>query len=400
MDKLVISRIKNRLLAFSFKDDECNKIFACDNELEIGDVYVGYVQNIVDSIKASFIDIGLAENAYLALKDAKEPIYLNPKNNDKLNQGDIILVQVLKSAIKSKPASLTSEISLEGNYLVANLSMKGVLLSKKLKKSQDIGQKKDDLEKLLGQELSGFKGGFILRTNSEFATRQEILDEALSLAKRLKELQEGAMSHRKKGLALKAKASYIKEIESRGRMQALSLITDIPKVYKEIEEANIVRDKLDLRYYEKNGIELKSIYSLEKILEEGFSKRVWLKCGAYLVIEKTEAMTVIDVNSGKCVIQKKSPDAKEKAIYKINLEAAREIARQLKLRNLSGMIMVDFINFENKENLIELMTQLRSYVKDDYVKTEVIDATALNIVEITRQRKDRSLDEIIKQEER
>lgn len=125
MDKLVISRIKNRLLAFSFKDDECNKIFACDNELEIGDVYVGYVQNIVDSIKASFIDIGLAENAYLALKDAKEPIYLNPKNNDKLNQGDIILVQVLKSAIKSKPASLTSEISLEGNYLVANLSMKG-----------------------------------------------------------------------------------------------------------------------------------------------------------------------------------------------------------------------------------------------------------------------------------
>lgn len=97
---------------------------------------------------------------------------------------------------------------------------------------------------------------------------------------------------------------------------------------------------------------------------------------------------------------KKSPDAKEKAIYKINLEAAREIARQLKLRNLSGMIMVDFINFENKENLIELMTQLRSYVKDDYVKTEVIDATALNIVEITRQRKDRSLDEIIKQEER
>jgi ribonuclease G len=148
-------------------------------------------------------------------------------------------------------------------------------------------------------------------------------------------------------------------------------------------------DKLKL--YEDKSYGLNKLYSIETKLEGLLGKKVWLKSGAYLVIEKTEAMYVIDVNSGKNISKK----ANAEYIYSVNAEAAREIMYQIRLRNLTGMIVVDFINMENNEDKERLMEKLSEYARRDMVKTMVIDMTALDLVEITRQKNKKSLADVI-----
>jgi ribonuclease G len=143
--------------------------------------------------------------------------------------------------------------------------------------------------------------------------------------------------------------------------------------------------------YTDESYQLNKLYSIESKLEALLNKKVWLKSGAYLVIEKTEAMYVIDVNSGKNISKK----ANAEYIYSINAEAAKEIMYQLRLRNLTGMILVDFINMDNQEDKERLLEELRQYAKHDMIKTMVVDMTALDLVEITRQKNKKSLAEQI-----
>ena len=140
-------------------------------------------------------------------------------------------------------------------------------------------------------------------------------------------------------------------------------------------------------------LSLSKLYSIESHLKEALGKKVWLPCGGYLIIEPTEAMVVIDVNSGKAEISSKHKnDLKENYILNINIEAAKEVARQLRLRNYSGMIMVDFINMSSDENKQKLLSILDTYLKEDTVKTRLVDMTALGIVEITRKKVNKPLD--------
>jgi ribonuclease G len=162
------------------------------------------------------------------------------------------------------------------------------------------------------------------------------------------------------------------------------IITDDDTLYNELEEF-VGTDKL--RKYTDENYSLSKLYSIETKLAMLLDKKVWLKSGAYLVIEKTEAMYVIDVNSGKNISKKLN----EKYIYSINLEAAREIMYQIRLRNLTGMILVDFINMDSSEDKEKLMEELSEYAKRDRIKTMVIDMTALDLVEITRMKNKKSL---------
>ena len=186
---------------------------------------------------------------------------------------------------------------------------------------------------------------------------------------------------------------YQKDTEILGLVRDVALerydeiVTDEPEVFSVLEARTACKK---LRLYKDELLPLKKLYSLETHLKEALGKKVWLACGGYLVIEPTEAMVVIDVNSGKAECRRK----KSNDFYlKINLEAARETARQLKLRNYSGMIMVDFINMDEDEKTSALLQELRTLAKEDHIQTTIVDMTALGLVEITRKKTTKSLAE-------
>ena len=168
-------------------------------------------------------------------------------------------------------------------------------------------------------------------------------------------------------------------------------VTDDPKIYDEMKEYFHARN-IPLRLYTDDAYPLNRLYSLETKMEEALSRRVWLKSGAYLIIDITEAFTVIDVNSGKYDAAK----ASEEALYLINLEAAREIALQIRLRNLYGIILIDFISMKSAGQQGDLLHEMRRLVKDDKVMTKVIDITPLGIMEMTRKKVNKSLEEQLK----
>lgn len=143
---------------------------------------------------------------------------------------------------------------------------------------------------------------------------------------------------------------------------------------------------MKVRLYKDEMLELYKLYDIKKQLEQASAQKVWLKCGGYIIIEQTEALTSIDVNSGKCISKKSGEAAKEDTVYKVNSEAADEIARQIKLRNLSGIIIIDFINMKSEDNTQKLMSGLRHLFKNDKVTTTLIDITKLGLVEVTRKR--------------
>lgn len=171
------------------------------------------------------------------------------------------------------------------------------------------------------------------------------------------------------------------------------IVTDNEDVYSQLSESNIKTNlKCELSLYKDEKFALSSLYSLKTKLEEATASKVYLKSGAYLVINKTEALTIVDVNSGKNTVSKKTDS--EENIYKINLEAAKECFLQMQLRNISGMILIDFINMKNKENEENLIREMEKIIQDDIVKCQVVDITPLGIMEITRQKADKPLSEI------
>lgn len=186
-------------------------------------------------------------------------------------------------------------------------------------------------------------------------------------------------------LPLQALPGYIAAIRDSFGGTLEEIITDVPEYHRELKAYLEMCQKEDagcLTLYEDSLLPLGRLYSLETAFEKALGKNVWLKSGGYLVIEPTEAMTVIDVNTGKYSGRKKMQDT----VYKINMEAADEIGRQLRLRNLSGIIIVDFIDMERDEDRKALLAHLGEVVLKDPVKTTVVDMTALNLVELTRKK--------------
>ena len=150
-----------------------------------------------------------------------------------------------------------------------------------------------------------------------------------------------------------------------------------------------------VRFYEDSLLPLYKLYSVEKNLTQALSPKVWLKCGGYVIIEQTEAMSVIDVNSGKNIARSKKQSDKEKAALKVNLEAAKEIINQIRLRNLSGIIIIDFINMSDDNSTRQLMSYLRELAKKEHIQTNVVDITPLGLVEMTRKNNGKTLKELI-----
>lgn len=352
-----------------------------------GNIYVGQVERVLPDIHGAFVRIHKEQSCFYDLREQEQAVYVGGKQpvagQYLLRAGDQMLVQVSKQQMRGKRPTVTSRLTVTGRYLVLAAPASYLRLSKKLSGS-DRTRLKAFMEGLMEPEPSGGYG-ITVRTNACHASQQEIVCELGVLKKRLQKILERGRSQPAGSLVEEALPFYLAAIRD-ARMERLGeIVADEPDVYGEIEaylEDQRLEELPALRLYEDPGLSLYELYSLGHVLAGIQKPRVWLKSGGSLVIEQTEAFVAIDVNTGGYVSKK---DAQE-TYRKVDLEAAEEIARQLRLRNLSGVILVDFIDLKEEEHQKELMAVFQGYLKKDPVKAEVIDMTALKIVEVTRQK--------------
>ncbi len=344
----------------------------------LGNIYIGKVQNIVANIGAAFIDIG-GINCYYDLSQAPHAFFTHKMGKKPLCIGDELLVQVSREAVKTKAPTVSSNISLTGRYAVLTSGNTRIGVSAKLPRALRETYK----ERL--QEWKNEEYGMIVRTNAKDMPLESVLEEISQLERRFLELKETAVSRTCFSCLYTAARPYLTDLKNVYTEGLSEILVEDPELYEEIieysrrEQPEFVEK---LRLYDDPMLSLGKLYSTHTVLEHALKERVWLKHGGYLVIQPTEALTVIDVNSGKCVSKK----SRENAFLQMNLEAAQEIAKQIRLRNLSGIIVVDFINLEKPEEMQELLREFRKALSKDPIQTTLVDVTGLQLVEVTRKK--------------
>lgn len=357
----------------------------------LGNIYVGRVKNIVKNLNAAFIEIAPGMPCYYPLDEMKQPLFVKKINSPNMVQGDEVVVQVAQESSKSKPPKVTTNLNLSGKYLVLTSENKRIGISRKISE-----EKREGLKKHLSFDASE-DFGIIVRTNAASASNEEILEEYEKLKQEYRNIQKIAPYRTVFSCIKESTPEYLHMLQNVNQLWLTSILTDAPELFEKAREylnAAQPEDLKKLSLYEDPGITLSSLYRLEHHLKEALQEKVWMKSGGYLVIQPTEALTVIDVNSGKSISKKQV----QEHYLKINLEAAEEIARQLRLRNLSGIIIVDFIDMKSDESRELLMQALSRAVSADPVPVRVVDMTKLNLVELTRKKVRKSLAEQVKGE--
>lgn len=366
----------------------------CGRKSTLGNIYVGQVENISSNIGAAFVQTAPGERCYFPLTEASGCIYATPgKENGPLKAGDQILVQVSREAMKGKLPALSSNLNFTGKYLVLTTGNKKFGLSGKLK-----SEEKSRLCKWMEEEINrpDKAYGIVVRTNAAEASKEEIERELAYLRKQYEKAAVAGKSRTCFSLVYETEPFYISAVRDANSRNLEEIVTDVPDMKEHLAaylEENSPQEAEKLRFYEDKLLPLYKLYRLETAIETVRREKVWLNSGGFLVIQQTEAFVSIDVNSGKFTGKKKA----EETYRKINLEAAKEIARQLRLRNLSGIILIDFINMENPDHQDELFHVLARLLRKDPVKAKAVDITPLNILEMTRKKVRRPLIEEIRE---
>lgn len=377
--KLVISKRKNNIVTAFINDGELIEVESreLDNPHIIGNIYIGKVKNILKNINAAFIDVGLEKNVYLSLDKNKNILF---DANKKLRVGDEVVVQIIKESSKTKGPVATCHLNLTGRYVVLTVKKNYIGISNKINDEM----KRLNLKKIVKPFLSN-KFGFIIRTNAIFADEKLILEELKMLIDRYNYISKVAKYRACYQLIEKAPSPFITFIRDQYKDQIDVIVVDDNEVYNEIYDYLFNYQKEDLKklkMYNDDNLSLFDLHGLKTKITQGLKPKVWLKSGGYIVISPTEALIAIDVNTGKYAKKKEF----EQVAYKTNLEAAKEIAKQLRLRNLSGIIIVDFIDMKKKEYKEHLLVTFEEFLKKDPIKTIVIGMTSLNLVELTRKK--------------
>lgn len=412
--KLLFTEYHGKEFAMLIKDNRLTAVSVLPEEesTKIGAVYIGRVKNVALNINACFVEIADKEICFLPLNDAVSPLLLNRKFDGRILEGDELPVQVVRDAQKTKQASVTSRINLSNEYFVLELGSDRINYSSKFDKhqrsltasllkecgiaSQDNRLKQNALKNNL--EFTGNMSvpvGMIVRTRAEELTdTNELKIQFQTLANEFLTLMHNAFHRSFPCCIKKAPEPFAYVLEQLSFSNEYDeLVTDETELYPLLlEYAREHMPQKKVRLYNDQTLSLKNLYSIDTKLQMALSERVWLKSGGYIIIQPTEALTVIDVNSGKYEGRKGT----EETALKINLEAAEEIALQLRLRNLSGIIIIDFINMKEESSRRELLQFMKTAVHRDRLQTTVVDITPLGLVELTRKKESKPLFEQVR----
>ena len=391
MEKLIIThmeiRKKQALVTALWRDGRLwNLELAPAGESRLlGSIHMGKVQKVLPDQKGAFVEIEGRLPCYFATDKITGPMFRRGTRQGKLSPGDELLVQVTREALKSKAPSVSSNLSFPGEYLVLTTENRMLGVSSRIPKPNR-ARLRQMLAEALGEERTY---GVIVRTNAVQADREQLLSELSVLRARMDAvLKKGSYAPCYTRI-MDGDLPETEAVKNCVWENLEKVITDDPGIYQRLlrfVEETYPGGQAKVELYEDPLLPLSKLFSLEAAIGEALDKRVWLKSGGFLVIEQTEACAVIDVNSGKYVAKR---DTGEMAA-RINREAAREILRQIRLRNLSGIILVDFINM-NQEEQEQLLALMRGLAKEDRITTRAVDVTELGIMELTRRKEKKTL---------
>ena len=352
-----------------------------------GNIYLGRVQNVLPGMEAAFVDIATPKNAVLYRGDVQfDPDDVEQRGDsarieDILKNRQMILCQVTKNPIGAKGARLTQEVSLPGRFvvLIPNSSTYGI--SKRLP---------DDVRKRLRNILDRVKPerhGLIVRTAAEHATEAELTADMELLLAQWAEIERLAAEAKKPALLHREPELAVRVIREEFNPDYRGVVIDDERLYREVRDyvAAFNPELADrIEYYDtaSEGISLFERHHVHEQVHKALDRKVWLPSGGSLIIEHTEALTVIDVNTGKNV----GKNNLEETVFANNMEAAEEIAKQLRLRDIGGIIVIDFIDMEVKGNRAKVVDSFRSALSRDKTRTQVFDISELGLVEMTRKR--------------
>ena len=366
-----------------------------ENVLE-GNIYCGIVKNILPGMQSAFVDIGKDRNAFLHIKDIlpkmnnetgnKEIDFSGYKVEDYVKTGMPILVQVKKDEEDKKGARISTNISLTGRFCVLMVRSNFITVSKKIEDENERGRLKNIVEDFFNENSEKERYGVIIRTAAKGKKDNEIIEDINKLVYLWKMIEENFEESKKDRCPQLICQNY--DITSKFLTGVIDsgierIVVNNQNVYEKIGDylKTIEKDQIELKI--ENGNLIKT-HGLEKQVEKMEKRKVWLKCGGFITIDKTEALTAIDVNSGKFTGKRESN--KEDTILKVNEEATVEIAKQLRLRNISGIIVVDYIDMENDDDRNIILQLLEKQMKKDRSKNQIIGFTKLDLLELTRKK--------------
>ncbi len=368
-----------------------------DELRRVGEIYKGHVSKVLPGMEAAFVDVGLPKAAFLHTSDmltsmldlegfdlddeSPSPRSRRPPApiQELVQKGQEILVQIVKEPIGTKGAKVSGRISLPGRFLVLMPGMGRIGVSRKIADRDE----RQRLKKIL-KEIRPRNAGLICRTVSEGQSMKDLAQDVRYLVGLWKEIEEEAakvqapaLVHRDMGMT----TGLMRDIFT---SRVDRVVVDSKEVYKEVlRYLNVVAPELKSRVKLFTGEgPIFDEYGIEAEIEKSFDRKVWLKKGGYIVIEPTEAMVTIDVNTGRFTGKR----SQEETILQTNLEAAREVARQLRLRDLGGILVVDFIDMEEEQNRRAVVDAFRAALQNDRARTKVYPVSELGLVEMTRQR--------------
>jgi ribonuclease G len=377
----------------------------------VGNVYKGRVARVLPGMQAAFVDIGLEKAAFLHVSDLagapddmpallsaseeevdfeapKPPAQRRVPIEKLLSVGQEILVQVAKDPLGMKGARLTSHVSLPGRYIVFMPGTKHIGISRRIDGEEERKRLKEIAQSLLSED-----GGFILRTACEGRSKREIQQDLRFLRRLWQRIQQKAATAKAPALIHQDLDLITRTIRDFVTLETRQVVVDSAKEYRRVLDfirQFMPRSKCEVVRY--NGAEpILDHYNVEPLIEKALERKVWLPSGGYITIEKTEGLTAIDVNTGRFV----GRSNQEETILRTNLEAAQEIVRQLRLRNIGGIIIIDFIDMEKASNRKRVYDTLTGAIKKDRARTKILRISELGLVEMTRQRTRESLDHLL-----
>ena len=376
-DKEIILLENKKIVEYYIDDEKTTR--------KEGNIYIGIAKDVIKGMQAAFVDIGTEKNGFIHLKDvlekvdeSKEKIDNNIEINSVIKQGQKILVQVKKDSNQQKGARVSTHINLPSKYIVLMPNTNIVTISQKVEDKKE----QERLIKLVRENLSD-KNGAVIRT-SAIGKEEEIIKDIKNVEKKWNKIYSAFKNNKENKPKLIQKAENIVEkmIIDLPEDSIQKITTNDKKEYNEI-----------LKYKEKNNclkntiIELNEnqniseIYDIQKEISKLENRKIWLKCGGFITIDKTEALTAIDVNTGKYTGNKNI----EQTVFKVNEEATIEIAKQLRLRDIGGIIIIDYIDMKSDEHKKKIQNLLEENLKKDRTKTQIEGFTKLDLMEMTRK---------------
>lgn len=371
-DKKTICLVEDEELVEKYEEDENNKSIE-------GNIYIGKVQNVITGLQSAFVNIGEKRNAFIHVKDIlpKVDIVKNEKIEEKninelIKPGDPIIVEVKKEAVDKKGPRLSTHITLTNRFVVFMPNSNFITVSQKIESNLERERLKAIVQKYLPEGA-----GAIIRTVAENKTEEELKNDILKTIEKWKTIQNISIDEIPQKIYDKGgvlKKTIVDLVDNK-------LDKIVLKDKKDLSLIKNILDEIEADVKIEIDNEILNKYNLSKQIQATENNKVWLKSGGFITIDKTEALVAIDVNSGKFIGKKDV----EETITKVNLEAAKEISKQLRLRDISGIIIIDFIDMQEDENKKAVINEIIKNSKKDRSKVQVEEFTKLNLMEITRK---------------